>query len=118
MKFELDGNELRLLVAATPAQRIQGLRGVDLSDCDGMAFVYERPTYQPFTMEGMTDPLDIVFIDEAQGILERAHLEPGMHYWPSKQFTVAIEMPCRSAQQCRAPVGLRWDDVDCREPTP
>src|SRR5262249_51385973 len=53
---------LRALVATTPAQRTQGLRGVrSLHPYDGMVFVYPHDTRARFTMAGTPLPLDITF---------------------------------------------------------
>src|SRR5262249_13534962 len=58
---------LRVLVALTQGQRVQGLRDVtNLSPYDGMLFVFPRDNITQFTMAETPMPLDITFF-EADG---------------------------------------------------
>jgi uncharacterized membrane protein (UPF0127 family) len=55
---------LRVLVASTPAQRTQGLRGVtSLGPYAGMLFVNATDTSARYTMAGTPKPLAITFFD-------------------------------------------------------
>ena len=56
---------LKLLIAETEAQRVQGLRNVkNLAPYDGMLFVFPKDNIAQFTMAGTPLPLDIAFFDE------------------------------------------------------
>lgn len=97
----IGGESLRLLVATTPEQRSQGLRGVDdLGDYDGMAFVYAEPTEATFTMADTTIPLDIGFYDGTGDVVNRLEMVPcpGTDatcpgYPSGAEFLVAVETP-------------------------
>ena len=53
---------VRMVVADTPARRERGLRGVaDLAPYSGMLFVQARDSDTPFTMSGVTEPLEITW---------------------------------------------------------
>ena len=57
---ELDGRCRRVVVADTASLRQAGLRGrVDLGEYAGMLFVFPGDTDAPYTMAGVTAPLDI-----------------------------------------------------------
>ena len=59
-QVDLDGRCRRVVVADTSARREQGLRGhVDLGEYAGMLFVFSDETDVPYTMAGVTAPLDI-----------------------------------------------------------
>ncbi len=58
----IGGRCLRLAVADSLAERVAGLRDhADLGPYDGMLFVFPGPTETPFTMAGVTVPLQIGF---------------------------------------------------------
>jgi uncharacterized membrane protein (UPF0127 family) len=55
---------LRVAVADSTEERVAGLRDrTKLGPYDGMLFVFPGPTQTPFTMSGVTAPLDIGFFD-------------------------------------------------------
>lgn len=93
--------QLRVLVAATPEQRSQGLRGVDdLGAFDGMLFVFGEPTDTGFTMAETPMPLEIGFYDEAGERVDRLEMVPCVGddadctvYRSSERFTRALETP-------------------------
>jgi uncharacterized membrane protein (UPF0127 family) len=61
----MEGRPLRVLVASTDAQRVQGLRQVSsLAPFDGMLFVFEKSVSTSFTMADTLIPLSIGFYDE------------------------------------------------------
>jgi uncharacterized membrane protein (UPF0127 family) len=64
-RVALDGKCLRVLVATSEQQRVQGLRDVtSLTPYDGMFFVYGADTGARFTMANTPMPLDITFFDK------------------------------------------------------
>lgn len=97
----IGGESLRLLVATSPDQRSQGLRGVDdLDGYDGMAFVYPEPGEATFTMAGTLMPLDIGFYDGAGDLVNRLEMAPCAGtdgtcpgYPSGGEFLVAVETP-------------------------
>jgi uncharacterized membrane protein (UPF0127 family) len=66
---------LRVLVAATEGQRVQGLRDVQsLAPYDGMLFVYESDTRARFTMANTPLSLDISFFDADGNPVDRKRM--------------------------------------------
>jgi len=56
---------LRVLVASSPSQRVQGLRAVrSIAPYDGMLFVFPSDTTARFTMADTPLPLDATFFSE------------------------------------------------------
>ncbi len=96
---------LRMLVASTPAQRTQGLRGVrSLSPYDGMLFVEQRDSTALFTMADTLIPLDITFFD-ADGVpVDSTRMTPCPDgtdatcptYGSAKPYRYALERPAGS----------------------
>ena len=70
-------NCLRVLVASTPAQRTQGLRGVTrLGPYAGMLFVNARDTNARYTMAGTPMPLAITFFDASGTPVDHTQMTP------------------------------------------
>jgi uncharacterized membrane protein (UPF0127 family) len=68
---------LRVLVATTEVQRVQGLRDVQsLAPYDGMIFVYESDTSARFTMANTPLPLDISFFDADGKPVDQQRMTP------------------------------------------
>ncbi len=68
---------LRVLVASTDAQRVQGLREVQsLAPYDGMIFVYGSDTNARFTMANTPLPLDISFFDADGKPVDQKRMTP------------------------------------------
>ncbi len=95
----IDGRELGVAVADTPAVRSQGLMGVtDLEGLDGMLFVFEETTGAGFWMKDTLIALDIVFFDAGGGFVDRFTMEPCTEdpcpvYRPSRTYRYAVEVP-------------------------
>jgi uncharacterized protein len=76
-RLAVDHRCLRVLVASTRAQRIQGLRDVsDLGPYDGMLFVYDSDAFARFTMAQTPLPLDIGWYTSDGAPVDRAHMTP------------------------------------------
>ncbi len=68
---------LRVLVASTQDQRVQGLRDVrSLAPYDGMIFVYDQDTNARFTMANTPLPLEIRFFDAGGTPVSRTLMAP------------------------------------------
>ncbi len=95
----IDGRELGVAVADTPALRSQGLMGVtDLGGLDGMLFVFEGSTDAGFWMKDTLIALDIVFFDAGGGFVDRFTMEPCTEdpcpvYRPAGSYRYAVEAP-------------------------
>jgi uncharacterized membrane protein (UPF0127 family) len=67
----------RLVIADTPPERGDGLRGrTDVDPYDGMLFVFDAETVTGFTMAGVTEPLDIAFYNERGNEVGRQRMVP------------------------------------------
>ena len=90
-----------LWLAATEAQRAQGLMGVtDLGDAVGMAFTWDAPTTGRFFMFQTPAPLSIAFFDVEGRYVSEADMEPCLdtesgrcaRYSAAGAYQVAVEM--------------------------
>ena len=56
--------------AKTLEEKKKGLQGVEnLQDDEGMLFIYDEPQTVAFWMKDTKIPLDIIFINEDQGVI-------------------------------------------------
>ncbi len=97
---------LRVLVASTPEQRTQGLRGVtSLRPFAGMLFVNAVDTDARYTMAGTPMPLAITFFDADGRPVDSTVMTPCPNgtdstcpeYASSKRYRYALERPASSA---------------------
>lgn len=64
-------------VADTAQERRDGLRGIlELGDVDGMLFTYDEPTTTTFTMNAVTQPLEIAFFASDGSLLNVLEMTP------------------------------------------
>ena len=71
------GHALRVEVAATVEQRMQGLMfRAKLGANDGMLFVFDEPAYHAMWMKNTPLPLSVAFIDGEGRILNILDMEP------------------------------------------
>ena len=75
----LNGHEVKVEIADTPAKRTQGLSGREsLAENAGMIFIFPEPKIQNFWMKDMKFPIDIIWIrqtadgDRVVGFVENA----------------------------------------------
>jgi uncharacterized membrane protein (UPF0127 family) len=97
---------LRVLVAADPATRTQGLRDVSsLAPYDGMLFVNPSDTRAKYTMANTPTALDIVFFSAAGVPVDHQEMTPCPEgsdatcpeYASKEPYRYALEQPTRSA---------------------
>jgi uncharacterized protein len=104
-----NGERLSVEVAETLDQMREGLRGrTSLGPNEAMLFVYSKPGFHQFTMEGVRIPLDMVWLDSAFRICEfRRNVEPGARYLQGgkKISAYALELPAGSIDR----FGLKLD---------
>lgn len=94
---------LRLLVATTEAQRVQGLRQVrDLGPYEGMLFVFPSATDARFTMAQTPLPLDIGWFSAAGDRVDRTTMTPCPKGTDATCPTYASEHDYRYALETRA----------------
>jgi uncharacterized membrane protein (UPF0127 family) len=68
---------LDVVIADSPAERSEGLRGrTDTDPYDGMLFVYSSDADLRFTMSGVDEPLDIGWYAADGTPVDRARMEP------------------------------------------
>jgi uncharacterized membrane protein (UPF0127 family) len=96
------GNCVRVLVAATPSQRTQGLRGItSLDPYAGMLFVNAVDTNARYTMAGTPMPLTITFFDADGRPVDSTEMTPCPHgsdatcpeYASRKRYRFTLERP-------------------------
>jgi uncharacterized membrane protein (UPF0127 family) len=99
-RLAVDRRCLRVLVASTSAQRIQGLRDVrDLGSYDGMLFVFGSDAFARFTMAQTPLPLDIGWYSADGRPVDRARMTPCPRgsdtncpsYGPRHKYRYALE---------------------------
>ncbi len=69
--IEVDGTRIKVNVADTKEERINGLSGVEsLPRNEGLLFVFDEPGKYPIWMRGMLFPLDIYWLDGQGKIID------------------------------------------------
>jgi uncharacterized membrane protein (UPF0127 family) len=90
--------EVNVELATTDATRQTGLMGRStLAPASGMAFLYARPTEQPFWMKDTRIPLSIAFWDAAGRIVAMLDMvpcrtDPCRLYHPGERYVGAVEV--------------------------
>lgn len=71
---EINGQRIDVEVARTPAEQMRGLQHrTHLPENQGMWFIWDRPEHLGFWMKDTLIPLDILFFDENQKLLNIHH---------------------------------------------
>ena len=77
MKIKVEDKEYIVDIAETEEEKKEGLQGItELSDNEGMLFVYDDPQQVSFWMKGVDIPLDIVFINDEDEVISVAQGQP------------------------------------------
>ena len=75
--LKVGGNALKVEVAATDDQRMQGLMyRKQMGANDGMLFVFDQPEYHAMWMKNTLIPLSVAFVDAQGTILNILEMEP------------------------------------------
>ena len=96
---QVGGQTVRVVVADSTGERIQGLRGRSgPAPYDAMLFAFPGDTTTAFTMAGVPDPLDIAFFDRRGARVDALRMEPCVGtdascptYQSSAPFRYALE---------------------------
>jgi uncharacterized protein len=112
-------HELLVRIAAEPAERRQGLMGVEhLPDDAGMLFAFPDDRDGGFWMKDTLVPLDIAFAEADGTIVAIEHMvpcdeDPCPTYEPGATYRVALEVPGGWFEERGVEVGdrLDWDHL-------
>jgi uncharacterized membrane protein (UPF0127 family) len=75
--LKIGGHALKVEVAATDEQRMQGLMFREkLGRDDGMLFIFDAPAYQAMWMKNTLVPLSVAYLDAQGTILNILDMEP------------------------------------------
>jgi uncharacterized membrane protein (UPF0127 family) len=80
LNADINGQNLKLVVAKKPETVIKGLSWRKKIPFDGMIFFFDKPLKVSFWMRGMNFPLDIVWVrnNVILGVTENVKPEPGV----------------------------------------
>lgn len=93
---EINGRVYDLKVVETQEEAEIGLVGVDhLEEDEGIMFPFEKQDEVVFTMEGMTIPIDVVFVNQEFQVTDVWRAKPGDKDFSAVAYTV-IELPINS----------------------
>ena len=97
--ISVGGQGLVVALADEPAERAQGLMGVEeLGDLDGMLFVFSQEALSGFWMKGTLISLDIAFFGDDKALVDELSMvpcttDPCPSYVPDDPFSWALETP-------------------------
>lgn len=113
--IEVGGATMRVVVAASGAERRRGLMGIDdLGPFDGMLFVFDGDTASGFWMKDTLLPLDIAFFTSEGTVVDSFTMEPCAAdpcpvYSPAGRYRFALEVPAGSMPPLDGEVPLVLD---------
>lgn len=111
---ELRGEQLKVLVADTPAHQYKGLGNREsLGEYDGMLFIFSQKKKAGFVMRAMNFPIDIVWLDAGQVVdfAPNVPLELGVKeqnlkvYYPRLEANAVLELPAGWAEKNGLKIG-------------
>ena len=71
VKIKINNKEYKVKEATSDEEKAKGLQGVtELPEDEGMLFYFDPPEDVQFWMKNVEIPLDIIFIDEDQGVIK------------------------------------------------
>lgn len=77
MEIQIGNNKYKVSEARTEFQKQKGLQNVEkLDENEGMLFYYDPPENVSFWMKNVKIPLDIIFINDEQEVIQVAQGEP------------------------------------------
>lgn len=92
----VNGDSMEVYVAYTLEQRQRGLASLSSLDLEGMLFIFDEPSFAPFTASKMLMDIDIAWYDEHGGLLQFKTAVAG---------TAALYCPHPFSYVLEAPVG-------------
>lgn len=113
------GKTGRALVAETTLQRARGLRGNDLGAHDAMMFSWPADHATPLTMQGVSQDLDVAWLDETGGFLGSTTMRKGQPAIPPPgPYRHAVEFLSGGLQKFGVTDGSRmtFEDDGTAEP--
>ncbi len=106
----INGEELLVFVADTPAKRERGLYGsIEFEDNKGMLFIFESPDKYGIWMKDMLFPIDIIWIDgnlKIVDIIENALPESFPKVFAPKENAIfVLEVPAGAVYEKNITIG-------------
>jgi uncharacterized membrane protein (UPF0127 family) len=113
LNVEINGQNLKLIVAKEHDTVIKGLSWRKKIPFDGMMFFFDKPIKISFWMRGMNFPIDIVWVSNnvVIGVTQNAKPEPGVAeknlklYSPPAEVDMVIELSAGRAKQLNIKAG-------------
>lgn len=108
---ELGNVKVQVEVPATPAEMARGLmQRESLGKNAGMIFVFEKEAKHSFWMKNTLIPLDLIFIDDENKIVDILNAvpckkEPCEHYIPKEKALYVLEVNNGFAQKHKIEIG-------------
>lgn len=106
----IGGTDVRVVVADTPATRVQGLSGTDfLAEGEGMLFMFPEEAQYGFWMKDMNFSIDIIWLSREWVVVDMAeNVSPESYptsFSPSKPALYVLEVPAGFAKSHNIAVG-------------
>lgn len=89
----VNGRVLEVYVAISKEERAIGLNDLSFIDLDGMLFVYDLPSYTPFTVAKMQMELDVAWYRQDGSLIQRGTYAPGSKepLYASEPYSYVLE---------------------------
>lgn len=104
--IQINRHKLTAEVCDTLPLQIKGLQGhTSLTENNGMLFVYDSDAIRTFWMKDMAFPIDIIWIDKSQHVVDISanvppcHAEPCTLYRPQQTIRYVLEVKAQLAKK-------------------
>lgn len=113
-KIVLGGEEINVILADTPVFQERGLSGrTELKENEGMLFVFTSPARLGFWMKDMLFPIDIIWFDAEQKIVDVWENAQPRSYpeirTPKKDAQYVLEVPAHFVQRHNIEFGQKFE---------
>jgi uncharacterized membrane protein (UPF0127 family) len=110
----INGKDLQLEIANTPASIVQGLSGRKVMAADeGMLFIMPNVEYQAFWMKDMKFAIDIVFLREGEVVdlvtLQRPSLASIPSHQSKTEADMVLELNAGMVKEYKLEIGTKTD---------